>query len=698
VYRSAWLIPLLPLVSFALIVFFLRFRERLAALWATLSVGAGLAISIVIAVEMFTIPSPDLSVPHTEAAVEQASPVQHHGTVEERASTSVVVHEETTEHGAVAEGEHGDEHAAKHWVYDVSFDWAPLPGIAIPMGLLIDPLTVVMLIVVGVVSFLVHVYSFGYMKGDPRFARFFAYLSFFTFAMSFLVLANNYFQIFIGWELVGLASYLLIGFWFEKPEAAAAGKKAFITTRVGDLGFIAGILILVVGTGTFHFAGVFEGVAAGKVAGGLLAAAAVLTFMGAIGKSAQFPLHVWLPDAMEGPTPVSALIHAATMVAAGVYLVARTLSVFLGTETGLLIVTAIGSITALIAATIALVHDDIKRVLAYSTISQLGYMILALGCGGYTAGTFHLFTHAFFKALLFLCAGSVIHAVHSNDIFQMGGLSKKMKVTAWTFIVAALSISGIFPLSGFWSKDEIIGVALGNGPWWAFAVAIAVAGMTSFYMFRLVFLTFFGKPRNTERFEHAHESPKSMTIPLVILAVLSVCAGWIGIPGIGVYGEWVSHAGGVHLPFSVPLALISTVVVGGGILLAYLMYIRGTVPVTFLSARVPHVYLFLRNKWYFDELYDAILIRPLLRFSDLALRFDLRIIDGAVNGAGWLGLFIADVKIWFDLHVVDGLVNLSGRSSMSFGRFVRKAQTGRVQNYALVILVAVVLGVWAFVL
>jgi NADH-quinone oxidoreductase subunit L len=331
---------------------------------------------------------------------------------------------------------------------EFKFTWIDLLGLKVQMGMLIDPLTAIMLLVVSTVSMLVHIYSVGYMNGDPRFARFFSFLSLFSFSMLGLVLSNNFFEIFIFWELVGLTSYLLIGFWFEKKTASDAGKKAFITTRIGDVGFIIGILILTTAAGTFNFNEVFHQIEAGHISLSLLTLGGIFLFGGAIGKSAQFPLHVWLPDAMEGPTPVSALIHAATMVAAGVYLVARTITIYLAAPDAALVVAYIGCFTAFLAGSIGLVQNDIKRVLAYSTISQLGYMIMVLGLGGMTAGIFHLYTHAFFKALLFLGAGSVIHAMHTNDIWEMGGLYPKMKITAITFIIASLSIAGIFPLSG----------------------------------------------------------------------------------------------------------------------------------------------------------------------------------------------------------------------------------------------------------
>jgi NADH-quinone oxidoreductase subunit L len=409
--------------------------------------------------------------------------------------------------------------------YHIVFPWIDLGGrFVVQGGILIDNITAVMLLVVTGVSTLVHLYSIGYMHGDPRYSRFFAYLSIFSFSMLGLVLSDSFFFIYIFWELVGLSSYLLIGFWFEKKSAADAGKKAFIVNRVGDFGFLIGFLILFTTTGVLGFDEVFQAVREGRIEGTLLTLAGIGIFCGAIGKSAQFPLHVWLPDAMEGPTPVSALIHAATMVAAGVYLVGRVYPIF--TPDAFLVIAYIGLLTLFITATIALTARDIKKVLAYSTCSQLGFMIMGLGVGGYTAGLAHLMTHAAFKACLFLGSGSVIHAVHSQDIFEMGGLWKKMKITAATFIIATMSIAGVPGFSGFYSKDMILAAALEFGMrnpqhMILFAGTLLTAGMTAFYMSRLVILTFFGKPRDHHKYDHAHESPANMWVPLVVLAVLS---------------------------------------------------------------------------------------------------------------------------------------------------------------------------------
>ncbi len=421
--------------------------------------------------------------------------------------------------------------------FSIGMSWYITDKFSMSMGMLADGLAAMMLVVVSIVSFLVHLYSMGYMHGDSRFSLFFTFLQLFSASMFGLVLANNYLQMYIFWELVGLCSYLLIGFWYEKQSASDAAKKAFLTTRVGDVGMMIGMLLIFFTTGSFAFGDIFGMVEAGTIPATILTASSILLFCGAVGKSAQFPLHVWLPDAMEGPTPVSALIHAATMVAAGVYLVGRSFPLFSASPQAMMTVAIIGVFTAIFAATIAVVQTDIKKILAYSTISQLGYMIFALGMGAYVAGLFHLMTHAFFKALLFLGAGSVIHATGTQEISEMGGLAKKMKVTTWTFVIGSLSLSGFPIFAGFWSKDEILGFAFDTGRYVFFAIGAFTAFLTAFYMFRLIFVVFAGKQSHAS--EHAHESPKTMTIPLVILSVLAVIAGYIGAPFVsGDYQYW----------------------------------------------------------------------------------------------------------------------------------------------------------------
>ena len=576
--------------------------------------------------------------------------------------------------------------------------WIDFGPVQVTFGIHIDNLTAIMLFVVTLISSLIHLYSIGYMHGDPRYSRYFAYLALFSFSMLGLVLVDSFFAIYCFWELVGLSSYLLIGFWFEKESAANASKKAFIVNRVGDICMFAGILILFTTLGTFRFEEVFQGVADGKLSGGLLTLAGILIFGGAVGKSAQFPLHVWLPDAMEGPTPVSALIHAATMVAAGVYLVGRAFVFF--TEEALLVIAYIGTITAFMAATIAIVQTDIKRVLAYSTISQLGYMMVGLGTGGYTAGLFHLTTHAFFKALLFLGSGSVIHAVHTQEMPEMGGLRRKMPITFWTFLVATLAISGVPPLSGFWSKDAILASALALGMeqprhMIIFVVMLVSAGITAFYMLRLMYLTFAGEPRVREKFDHAHESPLVMTIPLMVLAVFSfgsVQWGWLehllSKPDLAAYASAPvqaaveGHAAEHGAAHSIALVL-SVIAAGLGILLATAVYYWKKISAEAWGQRLRPVYNLLWNKYYFDELYSATAVRGTLLLSRLSAAFDLKGIDGVVNGVARATARVSFGQGRFDLRIVDGLVNLVGRIIQFFGAQLREIQVGKVQTYIL---------------
>ncbi|MDH4156837.1 MAG: NADH-quinone oxidoreductase subunit L [candidate division Zixibacteria bacterium] len=647
ILKNSYITCLLPLFSFGMIVFFLRWKEMLSAVFSIAMILLSWVWSLWVLVEV----------------------ISHHGAT-----------------------------------YEAFYDFVAFAGFSLQIGILVDPLTAVMLAIVTTVGASVEIYSVGYMKDDPRFSRFFAYLSLFLFSMLGLVVANNFFMIFIFWELVGLTSYLLIGFWFEKKSAADACKKAFITTRMGDLGFLVGLFMLAFFAGTLNYGEVFARISSGLIPAGIVTAAAIFLFCGAVGKSAQFPLHVWLPDAMEGPTPVSALIHAATMVAAGVYLVARSMSVFVASADAAIVVAVIGLVTSFIAASIALVQNDIKRILAYSTVSQLGYMIMALGLYGYDsalghhspgyyAGTFHLMTHAFFKGLLFLGAGSVIHAVHTNDIQEMGGLWKKMKITAPAFCIASLSIAGIPPLAGFWSKDEIVAATLQHPVF--LVVTLLIAFMTAFYMWRLCFLTFFAPPRDQHRYEHAHESPKTMAYPLVFLAVLAAGAGWVGIPKVAPwFSEFVFH-GDVYHPHWSWLMLLSAVVALSGISLAYLMYYRGSISPIKMGQRFKPLYTFLYNKWYFDELYHVVLIRPTLAFARYLWSFDNRVVDGAVNGTAWTTIKWSDIKEWFDTWIVDGAVNGSGWLVRQVGNTLRFIQTGSVQFYAMFILALVVLFCFA---
>jgi NADH-quinone oxidoreductase subunit L len=496
-----------------------------------------------------------------------------------------------------------------------------------------------MLLVITGVGFLIHIYSVGYMHDEPGYARYFSFLNLFLFFMTVLVLAGNILLMFVGWEGVGLASYLLIGFYFQKNSAAAAGKKAFIVNRIGDFGFLIGIFLLLANFGTLTFAEIASNLAANPAwQGGILTVICLCLLLGATGKSAQLPLYIWLPDAMEGPTPVSALIHAATMVTAGVYMIARTHVLFDHSPFALDVVAIVGAATALFAATIALVQNDIKRVLAYSTISQLGYMFLACGVAAYSAGIFHLMTHAFFKALLFLAAGSVIHSLGGQqDLRKMGGLRKKLPVTFWTMTVAVFAIAGFPPLAAFFSKDAILYAAflhgtIGKALWF---VGILTALLTSFYMFRLWYLTFMGESRSPD--VHAHESPWSMLGPLVILALLSIGGGWIGIERFGAFlapsvGALPTETGAGHLELI--LTLIAVAVALEGLLIADKFYRRKKEIPAQRAASFPAGYKLLSNKYYVDEFYDAFIVKPLFAVSKYVLGWVIDV--GILGGIAWL--------------------------------------------------------------
>jgi len=539
-------------------------------------------------------------------------------------------------------------------------------GITIHLGLIVDSLTAVMLIVVTLVSLMVQIYSQGYMHGDPGYHRYFAFMSLFTGSMLALVLADNLLFLYVFWEMVGLCSYLLIGFWFHRPAAANAAKKAFIVTRLGDFGFLAAILLLFFNTGTFDIAELHTLAITGVLAGTTLTWAAIGIFAGAVGKSAQFPLHVWLPDAMEGPTPVSALIHAATMVAAGVFLVARTFPLFEHSVEALTTVAVIGGFTAIFAATMGLVMTDIKRVLAYSTISQLGYMMLGLGVGGIAIGIFHLFNHAFFKALLFLGAGSVNHATGTFDMRRMGGLRKFMPWTYATFVIASLSIAGIWPLSGFWSKDEILAASLQNQPI-LFYLAMLTVFMTAFYMFRAVFLTFGGEYRGGGAEAHGkpHESPSVMVMPMVVLAILSVVSGLWNVTGqFGAFmghGETHSFVEGFFGILAQPLPWLSLILAGLGILLAYAMYSAKWLSAERIGSIFKPFYTLFSRKYWFDELYEGVIVKNFL-VRGLFAGFQL-----------------------FDSYGVDGAVNGVASGAIVTGSAIRKAHTGQLQLYGLFI-------------
>lgn len=611
--EKALLITMLPLLSFIIIVFLTKKAKMVSAIVALASIGTSAILSLIVFIN--TLGSPEAK--------------------------------------------------------EFSVDWLNIPsvgsfkGLQIQMGILIDPLSSLMLVIVTFIATLVVLYSLGYMHGDKSFSRYFAYLSLFTFSMLVLVIANNYFQMFAGWELVGLCSYLLIGFWFHKPSAANASKKAFITNRWADFGFMTGVILIFVKFGTFNFGQLAQLIPGAK--GASLALIAALIFVGPVGKSAQFPLHVWLPDAMEGPTPVSALIHAATMVAAGVYLIARGYIMFESVHGVLVAMAYIGGFTAIFAASIALVQDDIKRILAFSTLSQLGYMVMAMGVGSLTAGMFHLTTHAFFKALLFLGSGSVIHALEEQNIFKMGDLKSKMPITTWTFVIGSLALAGIFPLAGFWSKDEILSAALSNGYTGLYVIGTLVAFMTAFYMFRLIFVAFFGKKRSNY---HAHESGKVMTIPLILLAVLSVVAGFANSP-------WFYHTFGhsfstfvyfeeAEIPHvNIAVAGISTVAALAGIFTAWLLYIKKVVNTEAIAKKYSGLYNLLYNKFYIDEVYSWVFDNVMLAGG--------RVFD------------------WIDHTLIDGLFDGFARLLGLTGKKTRVAQSGYLQSYALVIFTAVVI-------
>ncbi len=634
--------------------------------------------------------------------------------------------------------------------------WMDFGGSKISLGIQLDNVAAIMLVVVTLVSALVHLYSVGYMHGDKLYHQFFAFLSLFSFSMLGLVLSDNFFCLYIFWELVGVSSYLLIGFWFEKPSAADACKKAFIVNRVGDFGMFAGILILLWQVGPLGYQEVFQAVGQGELSGGLLTLAGVCLFLGAVGKSAQFPLHVWLPDAMEGPTPVSALIHAATMVAAGVYMVTRMFPIL--TPDALLLIAYIGAITAILGASIAIAQNDIKRVLAYSTISQLGYMIMGLGVGAYVAGFFHLVTHAAFKACLFLGSGSVIHAmqgvVHGSDrdpqdVRNMGALKGYMPTTYWTFLTATIALAGVPLTSGFLSKDSILAgtleFSMGHPQHFLIPlIGFGAAGITAFYMFRLVFLTFHGEARWRDGHGahgaghghdshgghgHAgepHESPRVMTIPLVVLAALSLWfwyspnpvspSGWFHhmvvkpeslATGGGGHG---GHAGAVegmtgpvlaqhgghegdHTAHLMAMAL-SVLVAGLGIWVSYrLYYLRGKEMLEReeRARKESGLYKAMLNKWYFDEFYDATFIRGTLALRMALGWFDQKVIDGIVNMVGRVTVLVSKADGLFDNWVVDGAVNGTAAIISTLGDGLRRLQTGRIQSYLIMAMAGIVL-------
>jgi NADH-quinone oxidoreductase subunit L len=645
VAENSWLIPLIPAVSFFVILFFGKKLPKQGSEVGILAVGSSFVLSLLVAAEWI--------------------------------ADEKVVHKHVT--------------------------WFQQGETEISAGLHVDGLTVMMFLVVTFVSLMVHVYSTGYMHGDARFTWFFAALSLFTASMLTLVIADNLLQLLVGWELVGVCSFILIGHWFEEKPNSSAAIKAMITTRVGDVGLLLGVITLFFAAGkTFNIEVINRMALEGEFSHTIALVGGCLLFLGVVGKSAQFPLHVWLPDAMAGPTPVSALIHAATMVVAGVYLVARVYGVFWAGFSieagGINLVALIGSITIIIAAGLAFVQDDIKRVLAYSTVSQLGYMVAALGVGAWTAGVFHLFTHAFFKALLFLGSGSVIHAVHSNNMSEMGGLRKHMPVTYVTFIIGSLALAGIFPLAGFWSKDEILLGAMKDGFPLVLVAGTVGAFMTACYMGRAVYLTFFGEYRGHG---HPHESPPSIRIPLIILAVPSALAGLLNaVPfGIEKFAEWVHfHVEGVefetpHHEFNAGLALASVAIAIAGLLVATWVYYWKKAPQGVLarSPALRGLHTFLVEKYYLDRIFVGGVIGffkgPLARATYWT---NQNVIDKVVNGIGvgakMIGRFTYDI---LDQKGVDGIVNGIGVGASETGGLLRLVQSGRIQQYALMLFGAV---------
>jgi NADH-quinone oxidoreductase subunit L len=576
--------------------------------------------------------------------------------------------------------------------YAAGVNWFSIGPLHVEAGQFIDGLAAVMLVVVTAVSLCVQIYSLGYMDGDSRFTWFYVVLSLFTGAMLNVVIAPNLIQLLIGWEIMGVCSYLLIGHWWEDKANSNAAIKAFITTRIGDVPFMFGIfaLIAISGFTTSNISQISGVIAAHQVPSAVVAAAALLLFGGTIGKSAQFPLHVWLPDAMAGPTPVSALIHAATMVAAGVYLVGRLYTVFINADPWVLhLVAIIAAITMLGAALLALVQDDIKRVLAYSTLSQLAYMVASMGTGpaGRNAAFFHLFTHAFFKALLFLGAGSVIHAVHSNNMSDMGGLKRHMPITFWTFLIGSIALAGIPPLAGFWSKDELL-VSAHDGHTWLFILMLVTAALTAFYTMRMVWLTFYG---DYQGHGHPHESPATMTGPLVALAVASVGVGFLGAaPFHAVFFKWVTFGEAEKITFVPSVALLGTLCAVAGVVVGYLMYAKRKERDPLRSTLGP-MWNVLENRYYIDAFYMRAIVFPVRDQLSAAVYWtNQKVLDGVVNGAAMLVRGIAKLVSWFDRNVIDGFVNAAGDSAGQAGGMLKYIQSGNVQWYAVGLFVGVI--------
>ncbi len=602
----------------------------------------------------------------------------------------------------------------KRFLIDNIYRWVDLGSLKVDMAFMIDPLSTVMILIVTGIGGLIHIYSIGYMHDDKAFWRFFAYLNLFTAAMLTLVLGDSLLLLFVGWEGVGLCSYALIGFWYQDHANARAGNKAFIVNRVGDFGFVLGMFLLfwsldAQGHGSLTFREMVQWAPSIKDMSlwgvPVVTLATLLLFVGATGKSAQIPLFVWLPDAMAGPTPVSALIHAATMVTAGVYMTARMNVFFSMAPATLNVIAVIGVATALVAASIALTQYDIKKVLAYSTVSQLGYMFIGVGVGGYAAAVFHLMTHAFFKACLFLGAGSVIHAMHhEQDMRKMGGLKQWMPITFATFFISVLAISGFPPFAGFFSKDEILWLAASNHHWSVWFFAVCGAGITAFYMFRQLFMTFYGKCRADHHTqEHLHESPSVMTMPLVVLAIGALFAGFIGLPGVlggSQFAHWLepvihAHAeehGSLALEWSLMAVSVSVAVLGAFV--AYLVYRREALsPETFSGLAGGVFYRLFDRKWYFDEIYQFIFVNGSLVLANLLSAFDKYVVDGIVNGAATVTRFVSWLNGLFDAYIIDGIVNAVANIIFWIGNKFRRVQTGNINSYLYGILIAMALAI-----
>lgn len=611
-YQAAWLIPLFPLAAFLIILALGRSYRRVGVIIGSLGSLAALVLSLLLFIDRLGVNSVD---------------------------------------------------------YNYAFNWIVIGDYTLRIGFEITPLTSLMLVIVTIVSFLVNVYSAGYMKKDERITVFYGYVALFTFSMLGLVLSDNLLSLYIFWELVGVCSFLLIGFWYTLPKARAAAKKAFIVTRIGDAGLLLGIMLLFwyMPDHALDFTtiqSVFDG-QSGAITTGITTLIALLIFLGAVGKSGQFPLHVWLPDAMEGPTPISALIHAATMVAAGVFLIARTFDIFQDSAAAMETVAYVGGFTAIFGATIALAQNDLKRILAYSTVSQLGYMMMALGLGSLTGGIFHLFTHAFFKALLFLAAGSIIHAVHTQNINEMGGLGSKMRVTTWTFAIGALALSGIPPFSGFWSKDVILTAALETNPL-LFVVGLAAAFCTALYMSRLFILVFMGKTQASSG--NAKESPAVMTIPLIVLAVLAAVAGFIETPWNGWFGSWLigeqqtAHSNGVVIITSIVVGLL-------GIYVGWRVYGKEIVMSNREAGQTHWLVRLLERGYYVDEIYNVVVVKSLKS--------------------------LGSVLLFIDEYVIGGIVRFTGTAANSAGKLSIRLQNGQVQTYSVTAIIGLVIIILA---